>query len=220
MAPAMARRGGPRTTSTREARLERQIIALFSVVANIMRNKHNARTRGAGDQSAKANPIAVAKSLDAGKSNGARPLDVGSEAMTEAQDQAVEAANEQMRKMLPQAAGMFDQMAGFQKANLDALAAAGAAAVKGVEFLSGELLALNRQAFEHSLANAKRLLDCKTIHDLAEVQADLAHGDFDQMMAQGARIADMAVHVGNAVAAPLRERAGALAGKIGKPFTA
>jgi len=183
----------------------------------MMHNKHSAKSREA-EKAFKAKQAAAAKALGAARETGETVLKSGADAATKAYGQAGAATFEQMQKAFPQAAGTFDAMTGFQKANLEALAASGMAAMKGIETLSGELLAFNRKSIEDSVANVKRLFDCKTVQELGVVQADLARANFEQMIAQGTRITDLAVKVATEISAPLQGRVGEAAGKLGKPF--
>ena len=186
----------------------------------MMRSRHDAKSRETAARAFKANQAEAGKAVNGSKDAGASALKAGPEAVAKAPEQAAVASNEKVHKAFPQAAGTFNEMSGFQKANLEALAAAGMIAAKGVESLSGELLAFNRKAIEDSLANAKRLFDCKTIPELSAVQADLARASFEQMIAHGTRITDLAVKLATEMAAPLRDRAGDAVGKLGKPFGA
>jgi phasin family protein len=156
----------------------------------------------------------------AGMKSGERGLKAGIEAATKGYDQAAAASREQLQKIFPQAAGSFDAMTSFQRSNLEAFAAAGTIAAKGVEALSGELLDFNKKVVEDGAANAKRLFECKTMNELFAVQADLARAGFEQMIAQGNRFTDLAVKVANEIAAPLQERVGEAVGKLGKPLAA
>jgi len=185
-----------------------------------MMQKHDVKRPEAVEKTLQAKQATADKAVTSGKGTSERTLKAGFEAASKGFNQAATASKEQFQQFLPQAAGAFNAMTGFQRGNLDAFAAAGMVAAKGVESLSGELLAFNRKVIEDSVANAKRLFDCKTINELVEVQADLARANFEQMIAQGTRITDLAVKVANEMAAPMREHAADAVGKMGQPFGA
>jgi phasin family protein len=184
-----------------------------------MMQKHDIKRQDTVGKAFKAGQDTAESTGAAGKETGERVFKAGIEAATRGYDQAAAASREQLEKIFPQAAGTFDAMTGFQRSNLEAFAAAGTIAAKGVEALSGELLAFNKKAVEDSAANAKRLFECKTINELFEVQADLARAGFEQMIAQGTRFTELAVKVANEIAAPLQERVGEAVGKLAKPLS-
>jgi len=185
-----------------------------------MMQKHAVKRPEAVAKTLQTKQATADKAVTFSKETSERTLKAGFEAASKGFNQVATGSKEQFQQFLPQAAGAFNAMTGFQRGNLDAFAAAGMVAAKGVESLSGELLAFNRKVIEDSVANAKRLFDCKTINELAEVQADLARANFEQIIAQGTRITGLAVKVANEMAAPMRERASAAVGKIGKPLGA
>ena len=185
-----------------------------------MTQKQDVKRRETAEKSFRANPAPAERAAVPGRETGERAFKASIDAATKGYDRAAAASREQLHRVFPQAAGAFDAMSAFQKSNLEAFAAAGMIAAKGVEALSGELLAVNRKAVEDSVANAKRLFDCKTFNELVEVQTVLARANFERMIAQGTRITDLAVKVANEIAAPLQERVGEAAGKLGKPISA
>jgi phasin family protein len=183
-------------------------------------NPAPAKTQETVEKTLKANQAAAEKAVKVGKETAEKALKAGSEVVSKAYDQAVAAAKETVQKTFPQAAAQFEELAGVQRANLEALFAAGTQAMKGVETLSEEVLAFNKKAMDDSVANAKKLFDCKTVQELVEVQTDCACAQFEEFLAHGTKVTDMALKLAGEIAEPLQDRLGRAVEKLGKPLTA
>lgn len=170
------------------------------------------------EKTLKASQAAAEKAVKASKETAEKAYKAGSDAVTKAYDQAFAAAKDQVQKTFPQAAEKFDEFAGFQKANLAALFTAGSVAMKGIETLGDEILALNKKAMEDSLAGAKKLMDCKTVQDIMELQSDLARAQFEQMFATGTKFSEMCVKVASEVTEPLQVHFSKAAEKMATPL--
>jgi phasin family protein len=169
------------------------------------------------EKALKANQTAAEKAVRAGKETAEKAFKAGSDATTRAYDQACSAAREHVQRSFPQAAGQFEEMATFQRANLEALFAAGATAMKGVETLSEEMLALGRKAMDDGMANSKKLLDCKTMQDVLALQTGLACTQMEELIARGGRFTDIAMQVAGEMIEPIQQCFGQAAEKAGKP---
>ena len=172
------------------------------------------------EKTLKASQAAAEKAVKASKETAEKAYKAGSDAVTKAYDQAFAAAKDQVQKTFPQAAEKFDEFAGFQKANLEALFAAGSLAMKGFESIGDELLALNKKAMEDGLANAKKLMECKTVQDMVELQGDLARSQFEQLLATSTKLSEMYAKVAGDVAEPLQSRLGKAAQTMATPLAA
>lgn len=172
------------------------------------------------EKALKADQAATEKALRAGSETAEKALKTGSAAMTQAYDHAFGAAKEQVQKAFPQAATQFEELASFQRANLEALFAISATAMKGAETLTEHLLAFNKKAMEHGMATSQKLLDCKTMQDVMALQADCACAQLEQAIDHGSKFTDIAMHVAGEIAEPLQQRLGQAAEKLGKATTA
>jgi phasin family protein len=181
-------------------------------------NPKAAKTQEAVEKTFKANQAAAEKAVKAGKETAEKALKAGTEAVTKAYDQALSACRETVQKAFPQAAGRFDELAGLQRANLEAVFAAGTKAMKSAETLSEELLAFNKKAMEEGVANAKKLFECKTMQEVVELQTDVACAQLETMMAQGTRMTDLALKIAGEIVEPMQARLGETVEKLGKPL--
>lgn len=183
-------------------------------------NPNPTKAQDAMDKALKANQAAAEKVVKAGKETAEKALKAGSEAVTEAYEQAFAAAKESVQKTFPLAAARFDEIAGLQRANIEALFSAGTVAMKGVETISEEMLAFNKKALEDGMASAKKLLECKTVQELMEVQTDCACAQLEQFVAHGSKVTEIALKVAGEIAAPIQDRMGQTVEKLGKPLAA
>jgi phasin family protein len=166
-----------------------------------------------------AGQAAAEKAVKASKETAEKAFKAGSDAVAKAYDQAFAAAKDQVQKTFPQAAEKFDEFAGFQKANLEALFAAGSAAMKGFETLSDEVLALNKKAMEDGLAGAKKLMECKTVQEMMELQGEIARAQVERMFSTGTKVSEMCAKVATDMTEPLQARLGKAAEKMAAPIS-
>lgn len=172
------------------------------------------------EKTLKANQDAAAKAVKVGKETAEKALKASSEAVTKVYDQAYSAAKETVQKTFPQAAARFEELAGLQRGNLEAFFSAGTVAMKNVETLSEEMLAFNTKAMEDGVANAKKLMDCKTMQDVVELQTNLACAQFESMLAQGTKFTDLTLKMAGEIVEPMQARLGETVEKLGKPLAA
>jgi phasin family protein len=169
------------------------------------------------EKTLKANQAAAEKVAKVGKETAEKALKAGSEVVTKAYEQAMFAAKETVQKTFPQAAARFEELAGLQRANLEALFAAGSTAMKGVETLSDEMLAFNKKAIEEVMANARKMLECKTVQELVEFQTGCACSQLEQIVAHGSKVTDLTLKMAGEIAAPIQDRLGKTVEKLSKP---
>jgi phasin family protein len=172
------------------------------------------------EKAIKANQAAAEKAVKVGKETAEKAMKAGSEAVTKVYDQALSAAKETVQKTFPQAAARFEELAGLQRANIEALFSAGTVAMKNAETLSEEVLAFNKKAFEEGVANAKKLFECKTMQDVVEMQTDLCCAQIETTLAHASKVTDMALKMAGEMVEPMQERVSQAVEKFGKPLTA
>lgn len=183
-------------------------------------NPKPAKAQETVEKTIKANQAAAEKAVKASKETAEKALKASSEVVTKAYDQALSAAKETVQKTFPQAAARFEELAGLQRANLEALFSAGTVAMKNVETLSEELLAFNKKAMEDGVANAKKLSECKTMQEMVEMQTDLACAQIEQVLAHGTKVTDLALKMAGEIVEPIQTRFGEAVEKLGKPLVA
>lgn len=178
------------------------------------------KAQESADKALKAHQAAAATAVAAGKETAEtaeKALKAGTEAISRAYDQAFGACMDAIDKAFPPAGGRFRDLAGLQRANLEAAFAAGSRAMKNAEAISEHVLAFNRKAMEDGVATAKKLLECKTIQDVVELQTDVARAQLDTVLAESGRLADLAIEFAGAFAEPMPARRGEAVDKPGKP---
>lgn len=144
----------------------------------------------------------------------------GTEAARKGYENLAKLTNEQIKKTFPEAADTFEQIADFNKSNIEAVFAAGQAAVKGFETIGQEFAALNQSVLETSLANARALMACKTVPEAALLQTEQARAGFDKVVAQGSKLGEITAKATGEAIKPINARVNEAVETFVKPVAA
>lgn len=135
-------------------------------------------------------------------------------------EQAVAYTKEQVDKMGKQVFQAYDEAAGFQKQNVDALMQSSTALAKGLETLSKAMMAYGQAQYEQGVTVAKAMLQVKTLREMVDLQAEYARTSFDAMVAEATKVSEISVKVANEAIEPLSARVNAAMEKLAKPTLA
>lgn len=144
----------------------------------------------------------------------------GAEAAKKGYEQAVAITKEQVEKVSEAVFKGYDQLSTMNKDNLEAVVASGNIVAKGVEGFSKEVMALAQSSFETSMAAAKAFMGIKTLREAIDLQADLSRTQFDKLMADSTKLAEMSVKVANEAFQPIQARVNVAIEKMLKPVAA
>jgi phasin family protein len=179
-----------------------------------------AKARETVEKTVKAGQAATEKAAKAAKETAEKAYTAGTQALSKAYDQAAGVTKDTIVKTFPQAAASFEAFAGFQRANIEALVAAGSTAMRGVEEISQQVLAYNTKAMEDGFANTEKLLGCKSMPEALETQTQCAMAQMQSALAHGSKLADLTLKLAGEVAEPVQARVAQAAEMMGKPLTA
>ena len=146
------------------------------------------------------------KALKAGKENVDKAYKAGADALSENVDKFYAAAREQYAKVWPTMTPKIDEVAEWNKGNLDALFAASEIAKKGAETMAGELAAFNQAVLADATAAARELIGVKSYPELVQKQTESARGAFDKAVAETTKISEMSASLAAEVSEPLQAR--------------
>ena len=138
----------------------------------------------------------------------------GAEAAKKGYEQAVAMTKEQVEKASEAVFKGYDQLSTLNKDNLEAVVASGNIVAKGVEGFSKEVFALT------SMNAAKAFMGVKTLREAIDLQADLSRSQFDRLMADSTKLAEMSVKVANEAFQPIQARVNVAIEKMLKPVAA
>ncbi len=144
----------------------------------------------------------------------------GAEAAQKGYEQFAKLTNEQLKKAFPAAADKFEQVADFNKGNIEAVLAASQAAAKAFETIGQEFAALNQTVLETSLANTKALMACKTVQEAFEMQTEQARTGFDKVVAQGSKLGEITAKATGDAIKPINARVNEAVETFAKPVAA
>ena len=156
----------------------------------------------------------------AGKETVEQVMKAGTEAAQKGYAQAVQLTKEQVEKTSEAMFKGYDQMNTFGKENLEAVVASGSIVAKGVENLSKEVFALAQSSFENSMNVAKAFMGVKSLREAVDLQSDLSRTQFDRLMADSAKLAELSMKVANEAFQPIQARFNVAFEKMMKPVAA
>ena len=123
--------------------------------------------------------------------------------LSETIKQASATAKATVVRAYPPAADGIEALFEMQRTALDAWMKAGAVAAKGFEAVGEDLAALNQATMDAAFLNGERLLDCKTLQDVVELQTDFASERMAACLEVGNDLSDKAMKMASEAAAPL-----------------
>lgn len=136
----------------------------------------------------------------------------GQDAMQKFIDEGVERYQSALSAMPGQATGFegyYGDAAEANKANFEAVMAAGAVCGKGWSEINAEFLAFSKQMIEGNVASSQATFGAKTLQEAIEMQSVQAKSNFDKVMAQNAKVGEMATKVAKETAEPINARVAA-----------
>jgi phasin family protein len=142
------------------------------------------------------------------------------EKVVKAGSEAAEKIAAMGKERIEAAAKGYDDLASFNRANLDAVVAAGTAAAKGLEAINAEVLAFAKGQLEGSMTATKALIGAKTLQELVDLQNEYAKSSFDAYMAQMARIGELTAKATQDAFEPLNSQVQAAVEKLVRPLAA
>jgi phasin family protein len=135
-------------------------------------------------------------------------------------DQFLAPAKEQVEKAQAQSAKVLEDVAKFQKDNLEAVVSASNVYAKGFETFGKAWYALTQETVEASAAVAKALLGAKTLKEAVDLQTDFAKTTFDKFVAESTKLSEISIKVANEALEPINARVNVAVEKLLKPANA
>ncbi len=104
------------------------------------------------------------------------------------------------------AEGPFGAWAEIGRDNMDAFLKASSIAAKSYGKISQKWLNFTQHSVEQGAEAAKAVMDCRTVQDAAEAQADFSREAFDRYVAETNEISELAAKAAGEAIAPLQKR--------------
>ncbi len=162
----------------------------------------------------------VEAAVSAGKETVEAFVKAGSEAASQQYEQAMSATKEQVEKTSAMMFKGYDEFSTLNKDNMDAVMKSGTIFAKGFESLSKEMMSFAQESMEANMAAAKKVFGAKNLQEMLDLQSDIARSNFDKVMAESAKLAELSAKVANEAAEPLQARVQASFEKVAKPIAA
>lgn len=114
----------------------------------------------------------------------------------------------------------YEDMVAYNKANVDAVMKANQLLVKGAQDMNKILFGLAQSSLEDGVAATKKILGCKSLKEVVEVQNDLAKANYKKSVDEGRKLTDMSVKLAEEISAPLANQVNDTVERITKPLAA
>ncbi len=123
-------------------------------------------------------------------------------------------ANARAKTAMEKGAKALEEIADFNKGNLEALAASGRIAAKGAEELAKYSAEYGRSAIETANANAKRFAAVKSPTEFFQLQSEVAKSSLDAMVGQASKFSESYLKLLGEMVQPLSNRYAVAAEKV------
>jgi len=143
-------------------------------------------------------------------------IKAGTEAATKGYEKAVTMTKEQVDVAVKN----YGEATEFGKGTFEAYIAAGNVAAKHVEAFNAEILAFAKTRMEEGVQAARALMGAKTLKDAIDLQTGFAKTAFDAVVAENAKLSEMALKGATEAAEPLQARFTVAVEKFVKPMAA
>ena len=114
----------------------------------------------------------------------------------------------------------YEDVVSYGKANVDAVMKSNAIFLKGVQDINKVLFGLAQESIEDSVAVSKKMLACKTVQDVVEIQTAVASSNYAKALKDSGKITDMSVKLAEEAGQPIAKRVNETVEKITKPIAA
>ncbi|MBB3064427.1 MULTISPECIES: phasin family protein [Limibacillus] len=162
----------------------------------------------------------VEDAVAAGKETIEQFVKVGTETATKNYEQAIAMTKEQVEKASANLFRNYGELNELNKDNVEAVVAFNTKLVKAYEEIGKEIASFTQTSFESQVEATKAIFSVKSLRDFVDLQSNLARVQFDQVMAEGAKITEMSVKVANEAYEPLQARMNVTVEKMLKPVAA
>ena len=112
--------------------------------------------------------------------------------------------------------GGFEDVAQFNKDNLDAFVASSTAWGKGMETLSKSWMDFVKKAAETNVTATKSIMAAKSVREAVDLQSNFAKEAYETCVAEGNKLSEMGLNVANETSAPLAARFKSTVDQFGK----
>lgn len=165
----------------------------------------------------------VQAAVAAGKETVETAVKAGTEAATKGYEQALEITQEQVQAAVKNSTDAFksyEDVAAFNKKNMDAVMASGSILAKGIQDLGQAWFGLAQASVESNVSAAKAVMACKTVPEMVEMQTDLARTNYDNFLQDGRKVSDLSAKVAESAVEPITDCVNAAVEKFTKPIAA
>ncbi|WP_258042847.1 phasin family protein [Sphingomonas sp. NBWT7] len=136
------------------------------------------------------------------------------EMMTDKTKTAFADVNERAKASMEKGARALEDVAAFNKGNIEAIVESSKIAAKGMEQMGQNAAAYAKTSFDHASSAFKSMTTVKSPTELFKLQSDYARSSFDAFVAEASRSTEAALKLAGEIAQPISNRVALAAEKI------
>lgn len=152
--------------------------------------------------------------MNTGKEQLESAVKAGTQAAQKGFEQTIETAKKQLDELIKG----YDEVASFNRENIEACISSTRAAAKAAESINSEVFALTKGWYEANIESFKTLAQAKSPREFFEIQSDLVKTRYEEALSSANKINGLVSTVANEALAPLTARAAVAAEKFTKAF--
>jgi phasin family protein len=157
---------------------------------------------------------AAAKTIHSNQSKGTRTMKKEANQMADRVQAVFGDYNERAKTAFERNARFAEELTELQKGNVEAFVASTKVAARGVETIGQEVAELSRRSFEEASAAMRSFVEVKSPTDLFRLQGEFVRGQFDNFVAESAKMSEAMIKLAGDVAEPLTSRYTVAAEKV------
>lgn len=141
-------------------------------------------------------------------------MEKATETMTEKAKSAFTEASERAKAQMEKGTRAFEDVAAFNKGNIEAIVESSKIAAKGFEKMGQGAAEYAKASYEHATGTLKSMSSVKSPTELFKLQSDFARSSFDAFVAEASRSTEAVLKLAGEIAQPISNRVTIAAEKI------
>lgn len=114
----------------------------------------------------------------------------------------------------------YEDFVEFSKSNVDAFVKSNEILSSGVTAINTSVYQLAQTNFEQSIALAQKIMSCKSLAEIVELQSDLAKEQYTKTVAESRKLSEQTIKLAEQASKPIADRVTVAVETLSKPLAA
>lgn len=114
----------------------------------------------------------------------------------------------------------YEDFVAFQKSNVDAMIKSNEILSSGVKEINTSVYKLAQTNFEQTVALAQKIMTCKSVVEIVELQSDLAQTQYTKTVAESRKLSEQTIKLAEEASKPIADRVTVAVETLSKPLAA